>query len=207
MLVLSVCSVTAIKRFARESLRDCGEAVQNKWLFFQVAQHGALVEALLTTSSCLNLTKKKKKAIYFLHAFKENVCEPKQHFDVHWAGLLLSLPFQLSCSALGCCVLPHLPGCSPCAAAPSCAVPQVGWDVCRTRRGGICVWGCECCCTDRNPRVGPNFLWTLRSSKEMGEIPTGASVCAWQGALVHEGKPCAAELDRNTHGSSFAWCF
>lgn len=64
MLVLSVCSVTAIKRFARESLRDCGEAVQNKWLFFQVAQHGALVEALLTTSSCLNLTKKKRQSIF-----------------------------------------------------------------------------------------------------------------------------------------------
>lgn len=143
-------------------------------------------------------SQKKKKTSYFLHAFKENICEPGQHFDVHWAGLLLSLPFQLSCWALGCCVLPHLPGCSPCAAAPSCAVPQVdGMSAGPGEEEFVCVAVCAAAQTGI-PELAPTFLWSLHSSKEMGEIPIGASVCAWQGALVHEGKPCAAELDRNT---------
>lgn len=206
MLVLSVCSVTAIKRFARESLRDCGEAVQNKWLFFQVAQHGALVEALLTTSSCLNLTKKKRQSIFCM-LLKKMYVNPSSILMFTGLGSCYLFLFSFPAQPWGAVFSPT------CLAALHALLPRAvqcpRWDgmSARTRRGGICVWGCECCCTDRNPRVGPNFLWTLHSSKEMGEIPIGASVCAWQGALVHEGKPCAAELDRNTHGSSFAWCF
>lgn len=146
-------------------------------------------------------TSQKKKQAIFCMLLKKICVNQSSILMFTGLGSCYLFLFSLPAQPWGA-VFSHLPGCAPCAAAPSCAVPQVGWDVCGTRRGGICICGCVCCCRDRNPRVGPNF-----PSKEMGEIPIWASACAWRGALVHEGKSCATELDRNTHRSSFAWCF